>query len=50
MIQGFPKDYPFCGDIVSKYRQIGNAVPPPLMEKIADCIMPYFEGEKSSYK
>ena len=49
VIQGFPPDYPFCGDIVSKYRQIGNAVPPPLMQKIAACIMPYFEKERLSY-
>ncbi len=48
-IQGFPEDYPFAGDIKSIYRQIGNAVPPPLMEKIADCIMPYFKGKTSSY-
>jgi len=48
-IQGFPPEYEFCGDIKSKYRQIGNAVPPLLMEKVADCIMPYFEGKKKSY-
>ena len=49
-IQGFPQDYVFYGDLESKYTQIGNAVPPPLMEKIAECIMPYFEGKSSSYK
>ena len=48
-IQGFPSDYEFSGDIKSIYKQIGNAVPPPLMQKIADCIMPYFKGKKSSY-
>ncbi len=48
-IQGFPPDYTFEGDIISKYKQIGNAVPPLLMEKVAECIMPYFEGKKSSY-
>jgi DNA (cytosine-5)-methyltransferase 1 len=48
-IQGFPPDYEFYGDIKSKYRQIGNAVPPPLMEKIADCIMQYFKGKKKSF-
>ena len=26
-IQTFPEDMEFCGDMVSKYRQIGNAVP-----------------------
>ena len=48
-IQGFPADYEFVGDIKSKYRQIGNAVPPPLMQKIAECILSYFKGRKSSY-
>ena len=48
-IQGFPSAYEFSGDLVSKYRQIGNAVPPPLMQRIAECIMPYFEGRKSSF-
>jgi DNA (cytosine-5)-methyltransferase 1 len=48
-IQGFPLDYEFTGDLKSIYRQIGNAVPPPLMQKIAECIMPYFKGKKSSY-
>lgn len=48
-IQGFPKDYPFSGDAVSIYKQVGNAVPPLLMQKIAECIIPYFKGKKSSY-
>lgn len=28
--QGFPDRYQFCGTILDKHRQIGNAVPPPL--------------------
>ena len=48
-IQGFPLDYEFSGDIKSIYRQIGNAVPPPLMQKIAECIIPYYGGKKSSF-
>ncbi|OVA11624.1 Bromo adjacent homology (BAH) domain [Macleaya cordata] len=28
--QGFPDSYKFAGNIISKHRQIGNAVPPPL--------------------
>jgi len=48
-IQGFSEDYRFYGDIKSKYRQIGNAVPPWLMQKVAECIMPYFNGKKKSF-
>ena len=48
-IQGFEDDYVFKGDVKSKYRQIGNAVPPPLMEKVADCIMQYFKGKTKSF-
>ena len=29
-MQGFPDRYEFAGNIQSKHRQIGNAVPPPL--------------------
>ena len=48
-IQGFPLDYYFAGDLVSKYRQIGNAVPPKLMEQIANSIIPYFNDKRSSF-
>lgn len=48
-IQGFPLDYEFCGDIKSKYQQIGNAVPPPMMRKVAECILPYFERKETPY-
>jgi DNA (cytosine-5)-methyltransferase 1 len=48
-IQGFPLDYDFSGDVKSIYKQIGNAVPPPLIQKVAECIIPYFNGKKSSY-
>ena len=48
-IQGFPLDYEFSGDVKSIYKQIGNAVPPPLIQKVAECIMQYFKGETVSY-
>jgi DNA (cytosine-5)-methyltransferase 1 len=48
-IQGFPNDYPFCGNTVSIYKQIGNAVPPLLMQKVAECIIPFYKGKKLSY-
>jgi DNA (cytosine-5)-methyltransferase 1 len=34
-LQGFPLDYAFCGTRPSVYRQIVNAVPPPLAKAIA---------------
>jgi DNA (cytosine-5)-methyltransferase 1 len=36
-IQTFPPNMEFCGDLVSKYKQIGNAVP----VKLAACIAEY---------
>lgn len=36
-VQGFPKDFRFKGSLSSVYRQIGNAVPPPLAKAIAEC-------------
>lgn len=35
VIQTFPPDMEFCGDLDSKYKQIGNAVPVKLAEAIA---------------
>jgi len=36
--QGFPDSFRFSGAIASRYRQIGNAVPPPLSRALADTI------------
>lgn len=38
VIQTFPYDMVFCGDLTSKYKQIGNAVPVKLAEEIAKSI------------
>lgn len=38
-IQGFPKDYKICGDKAKQIIQIGNAVPPPLIEQVIQCLM-----------
>ena len=42
-IQGFPLNYEFFGTMTSVYRQIGNAVPPPLAEAIARCILDHMK-------
>ena len=34
--QGFPSDYKIYGDLGKKIKQIGNAVPPPLIKMIVD--------------
>lgn len=34
-IQGFPNDFEFMGSMTSVYKQIGNAVPPPLAKHAA---------------
>lgn len=34
ILQGFPPDWPFSGTQKERYRQVGNAVPPPLAEVI----------------
>jgi DNA (cytosine-5)-methyltransferase 1 len=38
-IQGFPKDYMFCGNVKEQIIQIGNAVPPPLIRQIVETII-----------
>ena len=42
-IQTFPKDLEFFGDLISIYKQIGNAVPVKLAEYVANYIRPYLE-------
>jgi len=37
-IQGFPDNFTFRGSLVEMYRMIGNAVPPPLSEIVADIV------------
>ena len=38
-LQGFPPDHPWRGTKTSRYRQVGNAVPPRLAEVVARVIM-----------
>ncbi|MDR1021153.1 MAG: DNA cytosine methyltransferase [Synergistaceae bacterium] len=43
-IQQFPDDWVFCGNIASKYRQIGNAVPIGLARALGKAIVSVAEG------
>ena len=39
VLQGFPVGFEFCGPRVAQYRQIGNAVPPPLANAVAQSVV-----------
>lgn len=39
-IQGFPKTFKFVGSLTQKYKQIGNAVAPPMAKGIAGALKP----------
>ncbi|MCU0946900.1 MAG: DNA cytosine methyltransferase [Porphyrobacter sp.] len=45
LLQGFPSDYVFKGPLVSRYRQVGDAVPPLVSAQIAKVIGDDFEGK-----
>lgn len=47
-IQGFPDDWKFCGKLMEKYKQIGNAVPIKLGEAIGRTILDDIHGIKSN--
>ncbi len=38
-LQGFDPSYPFQGSVSSRFRQIGNAVPPPLARAVAGAVL-----------
>ena len=46
-LQSFPDSFEFQGPRGSKYRQIGNAVPPLLAKAIADALMKILENENN---
>lgn len=48
LLQGFPPDYVFVGALSSRYRQIGDAVPPLVSQMIADAIVADMSGSVSA--
>jgi DNA (cytosine-5)-methyltransferase 1 len=42
-IQGFPDSWQIAGRKTAAYRQVGNAFPPPVAEKVAAAIRRAFE-------
>jgi DNA (cytosine-5)-methyltransferase 1 len=48
ILQTFPKEMAFCGMQSSKFRQIGNAVPPTLAYHVALAVRAALEGSKKA--
>ena len=48
-IQSFPDSFKFCGSLINKYKQIGNAVPPLLAYHIAKQIPLKFKNGKAIF-
>lgn len=47
-LQSFSDDHIFYGDILSQYRQVGNAVPPKLAQAVAEAILYcHYQGENA---
>lgn len=44
-IQSFPDDFIFLGNKTQQFRQVGNAVPPIMAERIADQVLKLLESE-----
>lgn len=47
ILQGFPRDWPFTGTKTSRYRQVGNAVPPLMAELLAKKVIEADVSNKS---
>jgi DNA (cytosine-5)-methyltransferase 1 len=46
-IQGFPVDYMFLGEQTHQFRQVGNAVPPPVAKMVAELVRSALKQGKS---
>jgi len=49
VLQGFPSEYVFCGPSSKVYSQIGNAVPCPLAQAVANAVRASLQGEAEHY-
>jgi len=47
-VQGFPADYEFAGPVGSRFKQIGNAVPPPIGRAVAAQLLRLVDDRKRS--
>ena len=43
--QSFPDEWEFCGNVMSQYKQVGNAVPVNLAYEVARCIKEALDKE-----
>lgn len=48
VIQGFPRDYIFCGPRAEQPLQVANAVPPPLAEAVARTVLTCLSGAEAT--
>lgn len=49
LVQGFPPGFSFTGDRPARYRQVGNAVPPPLGLAVAAAVRLALRAEASGH-
>jgi DNA (cytosine-5)-methyltransferase 1 len=47
VLQGFPRNWRFCGGKTAAYRQVGNAFPPPVARAVAAKIMTMIKKPKA---
>jgi DNA (cytosine-5)-methyltransferase 1 len=48
--QGFPDHFQFSGNVHSRHRQVGNAVPPPLAASLGRQLLAALQKKKAEAK